>query len=259
MLDLELTDLRVSYPGLGAPVLDIPALCIAAGAQVALTGPSGSGKSTFVHVVTALARPGQGRVRWGGTELSALGEGAADRWRGAHVGLVLQDFHLFAGLSALDNVLLPARLARALPPDGIGRARDLLARCGLQRPGQAIETLSRGEMQRVAVARALLRRPGVIVADEPTASLDAEHAASVGGLLVELAAAEGATLIVVSHDARLTARLARRLTLANGRIVADQSSTENTQDFTAARTAATTAATAAAAAAMGSAGEGARA
>jgi putative ABC transport system ATP-binding protein len=101
------------------------------------------------------------------------------------------------------------------------RALALLARVGLSRPGQSVETMSRGEMQRVAVARALLRRPGVIIADEPTASLDAEAGAEVGRLLIELADQEGATLIVVSHDERLTARFDRRIRLAAGRVVAD--------------------------------------
>lgn len=220
MLSLSLADIRVSYPGLAAPVLVIDRLDIAAGEHVAITGASGSGKSTFVNIVTGLEHCA-GRIDWSGTDIARFSEGRRDRWRGANIGLVMQDFHLFAGLSALDNVLLPARLAGAASSMLLARAHALLARTGLSRPHQAVETMSRGEMQRVAVARALLRRPGVIVADEPTASLDVESGAAVGDLLIELAAQEKSTLIVVSHDTRMTGRLARRITFDMGRITGD--------------------------------------
>ncbi|MDF3854186.1 ABC transporter ATP-binding protein [Paracoccus sp. P2] len=218
---LHLDAAEVSFPGLPAPVLRIPRLEIAAGSQVAVIGPSGSGKSTLVNVITGLARPTQGRVFWDERDIARLSEGARDRWRGANIGLVMQDFHLFPGLSALENVLLPARLARVA--DGAIRARAgaLLSRVGLSRPDQPVETLSRGEMQRVAAARALLRDPGVIVADEPTASLDAENGAVIAGLLLELAAQTGATLIVVTHDQRLISRLPRRIAMADGTVRSD--------------------------------------
>lgn len=221
MLALDLQDVRISFPGLAAPVLAIERLAIPAGSQVAVTGPSGSGKSTFVNVVTGLERLRQGRIGWGDTDIAQLPESARDRWRGRTIGLVMQDFHLFPGLSALENILLPLRLAARADKAAIERAHALLGRVGLTRPGQAIESLSRGEMQRVALARALLRRPAVLVADEPTASLDADSAAAVGELLIDLANAEGSTLIVVSHDTLLTERLARRLTLVAGRILSD--------------------------------------
>ncbi len=219
MLALSVADLSVAYPGLAAPALEIPSLDLAAGGCLAVTGASGSGKSTLVNMLTGLARPGGGSVAWGGVEISALGEAARDRWRAANVGLVMQDFHLFPGLSALENVLLPARLARAARAAVRARAHELV---GLSRPDQAVETLSRGEMQRVAVARAVLREPGVIVADEPTASLDAESGAAVADLLLSLAARLGSTLVLVSHDPRLVDRAGRRVTLAGGRIVADE-------------------------------------
>jgi putative ABC transport system ATP-binding protein len=133
----------------------------------------------------------------------------------------MQDFHLFAGLSAIDNILLPARLARSASSEIVARAHELLSRTGLKRPDQKIETMSRGEMQRVAVARALLRKPGVVIADEPTASLDHESGEAVGSLLLQLAEEEQSTLIVVSHDPRLTDRLQRRITFDLGRIVKD--------------------------------------
>lgn len=219
MLPLSLSDVAISFPGLAQPVLAIDDLVIAAGERVAITGASGSGKSTFVNLVSGLERPDRGAIRWQDQDIATLSESGRDRWRAANVGLVMQEFHLFPGLSAVDNILLPARLSGAANAEVKARALELLARVGLTRPKQAIETMSRGEMQRVAVARALLRRPGIIIADEPTASLDAEAGAEVGKLLIELA--EGATLIVVSHDERLTERLDRRIRLASGRITQD--------------------------------------
>lgn len=221
MPDLCLDGVDVAFAGLAAPVLHVPRLAVAAGERVAVTGPSGSGKSTLVNVVTGLERPTAGRVLWDGTDIAALSEGARDRWRAANIGLVMQDFHLFSGLSALDNVLLPARLARVADAALAAHAARLLTQVGLARPEQHVETMSRGEMQRVAVARALLRGPGVIVADEPTASLDPENGAAIGALLLDLARQTGATLIVVSHDPRLTERLPRRIGLADGAIAAD--------------------------------------
>jgi putative ABC transport system ATP-binding protein len=219
---LSLDGVRATFPGLAEPALDIPALHVARGALLAVAGPSGSGKSTFVNLVTGLDRPAAGKVVWDGTDISALPEGQRDRWRAEHVGLVMQDFHLLPGLDALDNVLLPARLGFGRLPSGLpGQARALLDRVGVQTGERRLETLSRGEMQRIAIARALLRRPDIVVADEPTASLDAEAGARVTELLVDLAAETGFTLIAVSHDEGLLSRMQRRLTLRGGRIVAD--------------------------------------
>lgn len=221
MLPLTLSGVAMSFPGLAQPVLAIDDLTVPAGGRLAVTGASGSGKSTFVNVISGLTRPGRGAIRWRDTDITSLSESRRDHWRAENIGLVMQDFHLFPGLSAVDNVLLPARLARAATADVKARAHALLSRVGLSRPGQSVETMSRGEMQRVAVARALLRRPGVIIADEPTASLDAEAGAEVGQLLLELADQEGATLIVISHDERLTDRLDRRIRLSAGRVADD--------------------------------------
>lgn len=131
----------------------------------------------------------------------------------------MQDFHLFPGLSAFENVVLPVRLSRRLTPATRERALHLLETTGITRPKQSIETLSRGEMQRVAVARALLSKPGVVIADEPTASLDRRTGEDVGDLLVQLARKEGTTLLVVTHDLALMERIGRRIGLDGGRIV----------------------------------------
>ena len=221
MLALSMEGVEVRYPGLPAPALDIAAFALEPGARVALTGPSGSGKTTFINVITGMERAGAGRVVWNGENLAGLAEGARDRWRARNVGLVMQEFHLFPGLSAEANVLLPQRLSRLrLPAGARGRALELLERVGIERPGQPVETMSRGQMQRVAVARALGGGPGLIVADEPTASLDAESGAAVAGLLLELAGETDATLIVATHDDRLTGRLDRALRLENGCLTA---------------------------------------
>lgn len=217
---LVLRDLFLAYPGLDRPALDIPALEIAPGGTVAVTGPSGCGKTSLIHVLSGLERASRGHVEWQGRDIEALGEGERDRWRADHVGLVMQEFHLFPGLTAFQNVVLPRRLARLrLEPAIAEEAKRLLARVGIDNIRQPIETMSRGQMQRVAVARALVARPGIIVADEPTASLDPEAGAAVGDLLIELARDAGATLLVASHDTRLITRMDRVLRLEFGRLV----------------------------------------
>jgi len=217
MLELRLEAVQVRYPDLAAPALDLPHLAVAAGSSLAVTGPSGAGKSTFINVITGLERPSHGLVAWQGQDIARLSEAARDRWRARHIGLVMQDFHLFPGLDALENVLLPARFRHLrLPPVLRARAEELLHRVGLTATARGIETFSRGEMQRVAIARALLSGPGVIVADEPTASLDAESGAAVCELLTTLARDEGATLIAVTHDPVLSDGLERRIILTGG-------------------------------------------
>ena len=221
MLALAISGLTIRFPGLDAPVLSIDRLDLPAGGRLAVTGASGSGKSTLVNAITGLDGVTGGSVSWGATDIARLGPARRDAFRAAHIGLVMQDFHLFPGLSAFENAVLPARLMRRLTPTIRERALRLLETAGIARPGQPVETLSRGEMQRVAVARALLGKPGVIVADEPTASLDARTGEAVADLLVDLARSEGATLVVVTHDPALTERLDQRIGLAGGRIVED--------------------------------------
>lgn len=221
MASLTIQGLVVRFPGLDEPALDVPAFDLPSGARVALRGPSGSGKTTLLNMLTGLARVPEGRVDWDGTDLATLGEGARDQWRARHVGLVMQDFHLFPGLSAIENVLLPQRLRWR---GGASGARDeaarLLERTGVPRPEQRVETLSRGQMQRVAVARALLGKPAILVADEPTASLDADSGAAVGELVTELAEEAGATLIVATHDPLLIDRIGRVAHLSSGQLAA---------------------------------------
>ena len=223
MLDLSIDAAEVTFPGLAMPALSIDNFRLPAGGHLAVTGASGSGKSTLVNILTGLERLKKGTIRWGETDIANLSESRRDRWRGKTVGLVMQDFHLFEGLSALDNILLPARLAGAANPQTTARACELLEIVALPRPEQKVETMSRGEMQRVAVARALVRKPAVIIADEPTASLDSVSGAQVAELIVTLAAREKSTLIVVSHDPALIERFDNRIRLVGGRIAVEPS------------------------------------
>jgi putative ABC transport system ATP-binding protein len=225
-LDLRIRNLGLVYPLPGGgrlQVLDLPTLEVPAGCAVGITGPSGSGKTSVLYVCSGLERPQSGTVTWGETELTRMAEGERDRWRRRYAGFVFQDFHLFPGMSVLQNVLLPARFQGfALSRQVLDRAQALLARVGLDHGRRDLETLSRGEMQRVAVARALLNAPPILLADEPTASLDAEAAAAVGDLLLGACRETGSTLILVSHDRELLRRLDTVLTLVHGRLACSE-------------------------------------
>jgi putative ABC transport system ATP-binding protein len=220
---LCLDGVRLAYPQPGlAPMiaLDVPELAVRAGSRVGIAGPSGSGKTSLLHLISGIERPSAGRILWNDADLAAMSENARDRWRREHVGLVFQEFHLFPGLSALANVLLPLRFDHLrVPPEMAERAKALLAEVGVASPDRSADVMSRGERQRIAIARALLRAPRILLADEPTANLDAETGAAVAELLVERAAAAGATLIVISHDQALLERLDVTHRLVAGRLV----------------------------------------
>lgn len=197
-----------------AHTLTFPDFGVPSGAALAITGPSGCGKSSLLNLIAGLALPTHGDIRWQGKTMSALDESARDRWRRTSLGFVFQDFHLIPEMGALANILLPATFGTT--PDRAAReaeARALCARFGLADLARPAGTLSRGEQQRVAVARALAHRPALILADEPTASLDAGNGAVIGAALVSEAAAIGATLICVTHDPILLARFETRLAL----------------------------------------------
>jgi putative ABC transport system ATP-binding protein len=188
-------------------ILNRVSFVVEPGAVVAVTGPSGAGKTTLLHAIAGLVKPDTGTVSWGDLDVTALSEAERDRWRRNTVGLVFQDFQLLAELGVLENILLPARFdhwrtTRAL----VERAAMLAARVGLDHRGLRASALSRGEQQRVAIARALMRDPQLILADEPTASLDSESSARVVDLLIESAGEAQASVLLVSHDAALLER-----------------------------------------------------
>lgn len=218
MLPLQLQGVSIAFPNPPGPpriILRPTDLVLPAGAMVGLEGPSGAGKTSLLHALAGLEPVAGGSIRWGAENLAKLDGAARARWRRRHTGLVFQDFHLIEGLSVLDNVLLPVWFDMFRAPRALrDRARALLVGMGLPMPLPPLAVLSRGERQRVALARAVLRQPPLLLADEPTASLDAEAAAKIGSLLVDLATTSGATLIVASHDPHLLARLPIRLRIA---------------------------------------------
>jgi len=221
-LPLLAEDLRWTFQPGSSPFLSLDSLSIPAGQTVAVTGPSGSGKTSLLFLLAGLEQASGGKICWGDTNLSALREEARDRWRRSAVGLVFQDFRLVEDLSVLANVLLPTTFQRWQPgPVLRERAVWLIRRMGLKDPRQRVATLSRGEMQRTALARALLLRPPVILADEPPASLDAENERAVEDLLFDAVRAEGATLIIATHHQRLWEKADRRIALDHGRLVND--------------------------------------
>ena len=222
-LELHVRDLRLAYglPGGGTlPVLEIDRLQVRAGTSVGITGPSGSGKTSLLHVLTGLERPQAGSVAWDGVDIAALSERARDRWRRRSVGIVFQEFHLFPGMSAIDNVLLPATFAHLRAPRPLReRGRMLLTRVGLEaRAERSVATFSRGELQRVAIARAFLFSPPLVVADEPTASLDRGSGQMVVGLMLALCREGRSTLLAVSHDADMLGRVDQVFALTGGRL-----------------------------------------
>ena len=207
---VEVEGLRHGFGG--PPVFDLPCWRIGAGEHCLVVGRSGSGKSTLLHLLAGLAAPREGSIRVAGQDLAALSASARDRFRGRSVGLVLQTFHLLDTLSVFDNVRLARRLA-GLPEDRV-RCRQVLEDLGVAALGRARpSTLSHGQAQRVALARAVVNRPGVILADEPTSSLDDESCERVAALIEAQAARHGATLVVATHDSRLRDRFERSLSL----------------------------------------------
>jgi putative ABC transport system ATP-binding protein len=223
--DLEIEGLQVSYSnGAGAvAALAIEQLSVPPGARLAVTGPSGSGKSTFLYAIGGLLRPQRGRVLWGGRDILSEAESARDRWRRHTVGFAFQDFHLLAELTPLQNVLLPASFER-FAADSATRARAvaLLEHFSVPQARKSTASLSRGEQQRVAIARALLFDPPVILADEPTASLDAKAGDVVIEILLQLSARDGRTVIAISHDQELLKRFSNTIALDHGRMTQRQ-------------------------------------
>jgi putative ABC transport system ATP-binding protein len=223
--DLKIADLQVRYSnGAGAvTALEIEQLSVPPGALLGVTGPSGSGKSTFLYAIGGLLRPQHGRVLWDGRDILSEGEAARDRWRRHTVGFAFQDFHLLAELTPLQNVLLPASFERFAADRAIrARAVALLEHFAVPQARKSTGSLSRGEQQRVAIARALLFDPPVILADEPTASLDAKAGDVVIEILLQLSARDGRTVIAISHDPELLKRFANTVALDHGRITSRQ-------------------------------------
>ena len=195
-------------------------LVVEAGEMVAIVGASGVGKSTLLHLLGGLDRADQGTVTINGTNLTTLSDAARVAFRNRNVGFVFQFHHLLPEFSALENVEMPMRIARMPKTETRPRATDLLTRVGLaERLTHTPGMLSGGEQQRVAVARALVMRPAVLLADEPTGDLDEATADSLHVLLREMHAASGLTSVIATHNPRLAGACDRVLRLEGGRLI----------------------------------------
>lgn len=208
---IHLHDLRFHWPGQKHPTLNIADWRVAAGEHLFLYGPSGSGKSTLLNLLAGILVPQQGSVTVLQTDLAQLGGRARDRFRARHIGLVFQQFNLLPYLDVETNVRLAAEFNRQ-PPDSRQRARTLLER--LQLPAslytRKASELSVGQQQRVAVARALINQPPLIIADEPTSALDSDSRDAFIHLLLDCAAQQASTVIFVSHDRTLAPYFSRQ-------------------------------------------------
>jgi len=208
---IRIENLEFHY-GEGGFSLRIPKLGVTAGERTAIIGPSGSGKTTLLNLVSGVAVPARGRIRVQETELSGLDDAGRRGFRIRNIGMVFQEFELLEYLSVLDNILLPYRIAESLTLDDAvrERARELGRGVGLgDKLNRNVTLLSQGERQRVGVCRALLTNPPLLLADEPTGNLDPSNKDRVLDILFEYAAANGATLLTVTHDRDLLPRFGR--------------------------------------------------
>ena len=221
MSDLAVEHVTKEYPTRGEPlvVLRDVSLSLDRGQSAAIVGPSGSGKSTLLNVIGTLDAPTSGSVSIAGENPYALRESKFAHFRNRHIGFVFQEHFLLPQLSLLENVLLPTLADGSPQAAQVERARDLIERVGLSgrvehRPAE----LSGGERQRAAVARALILGPELLLADEPTGSLDRDNALSVGRMLLDLRKQENVMLLVVTHSMELADLMDRRLELNGGRL-----------------------------------------
>ena len=221
MIELQQVHRRYAMSGQTVHALAGVDLHIGAGEFVALTGPSGSGKSSLLNILGCLDHPSSGHYLIEGRDVAQLDDEAGSDLRNRRIGFVFQSFHLLPRLTVLENVLLPLRFHRAPPADAVGRAHALLERVGLgERRDHRPSELSGGQMQRAAIARALVLQPALLLADEPTGNLDSKSAADVMALIGEVHAS-GQTVVLVTHDPDIAAHAPRQVRLRDGRIEHD--------------------------------------
>ena len=207
---------------LATPVLHNINFSLHAGERLAIVGASGSGKSTLLHLLAGLAQPSEGEVFLQGQAFASLSEAQRSQLRNQHLGFVYQFHYLLAELTALENVMLPLRIARVPAKQAQHKAQDLLAAVGLAaRADHKPSELSGGERQRVAIARALITEPACILADEPTGNLDSKSAEQVLDLMLNLNAQFNTALLVVTHDLQLAEQLGNKIELVDGQIQRD--------------------------------------
>jgi putative ABC transport system ATP-binding protein len=208
---IRIEQLRFGYRD-GDDVLRLDDFILEPKSNILVVGPSGCGKTTLLHLIAGLLLPRSGRVIVDGQDLAELSPPARDRFRGQHIGIVLQQFHLLPTLTVMQNLLVAQTIA-GLPADRAA-AHSMLNALGVDERVDAYpHELSIGQQQRVAIARALVNRPKLLLADEPTSNLDDEACASVADLLLGTAHGQGVSLLIATHDSRLKSRIARQLAL----------------------------------------------
>ncbi|MEU0056624.1 ABC transporter ATP-binding protein [Streptomyces sp. NPDC006334] len=219
---IELEGVAKRYDSAGAPALGPLTLSVARGEALAVTGPSGSGKSTLLNLVAGLDKPTDGAVIVTGRRIDQLSEHALARFRRAHIGMAFQFFNLLDDLTVADNIQLPAQLTGASRREAASRAGELMEMLGIQKHAGAYPgRLSGGERQRVGVARALINRPELLLADEPTGALDTASGHDVRDLLTDLHRG-GQTIVLVTHDLSLAESVASRtIHLVDGHLALD--------------------------------------
>jgi lipoprotein-releasing system ATP-binding protein len=218
---LEARDVKKTYV-LGKRKLDVlrgVSVQIRRSEFIALRGASGAGKSTLLHLLGGLDAPNAGDIWFDGENLSRMSQTVRSRWRNEKVGFIFQAYHLLPELDALENVCLPARMARLSAAQAEARGKELLARVGLaQRLEHKPAELSGGEQQRVAIARALINQPELIIADEPTGNLDSKTGDEIMDLLLVLRAERNTTLVIATHDERIAGRAPKVFQLVDGQL-----------------------------------------
>lgn len=221
-LSLSISDLVVRSKDERA-LLSLPKFDAPAGALIGVRGPSGAGKSTLLYAIAGLIEHAEGTVTWGDTDILSLGAPARTSFRAANIGMIFQDFLLFEELDGLDNAAVTALFRPRQKRAGLrARAAERLSRLGLDTNSRQVSSFSGGERQRVAIARAMAANAPILLADEPTASLDRAAADRLIDDLVRLAHEGGMTLIAVSHDPHLIERLDRVLTIEDGKLTDDR-------------------------------------
>lgn len=209
---LHIESLRFTYPSSGFS-LSLPALTLQPGDQLLLSAPSGQGKSTLLALVAGLLDPTSGSVIIDNQNIHALSGANRDRFRGSHIGMIFQTFNLLRGFSAAENVIAALLFSNSPPSDRAARAASLLTSLGITDHHHDVATLSAGQQQRVAIARAVACKPKLVLADEPTSSLDPENAIAAMDLIQHTCRAHNAALLCVSHDPAIWARFDRKQSL----------------------------------------------
>jgi lipoprotein-releasing system ATP-binding protein len=219
---LQVTDLHKEYPTPTQPLVVLRGINFALnpGDSLAILGPSGSGKSTLLNILGTLDTPSTGKVTLNGTDPFSLKPSALAQFRAQNVGFVFQDHHLLPQCTALENILLTRLASGKVTPDDESRAKDLLAKVGLtDRASHLPSELSGGERQRIAIARALMNKPTLLLCDEPTGNLDSKTSATIGQLILDLATANNTMIIAVTHSSQLASFFHTQLHMIDGQLI----------------------------------------